>query len=50
MIRVSELKLPLDHAPEALPALIAPTLGIARTTSPRTPSTSAASMRARPIC
>lgn len=29
MIRVSELKLPLAHAPEALPALIASTLGIA---------------------
>ncbi|WP_399680012.1 NAD(P)/FAD-dependent oxidoreductase [Xenophilus sp.] len=29
MIRLSELKLPLDHAPEALPALIAQTLGIA---------------------
>lgn len=29
MIRVSELKLPLDHAPEALPALVASTLGIA---------------------
>ena len=29
MIRVSELKLPLDHAPEALPALAAGTLGIA---------------------
>jgi len=28
MIRLSELKLPLDHAPEALPALIAQTLGI----------------------
>ncbi|OUL99755.1 NAD(P)/FAD-dependent oxidoreductase [Variovorax sp. JS1663] len=29
MIRVSELKLPLDHPPEALPALIASTLGVA---------------------
>jgi uncharacterized FAD-dependent dehydrogenase len=29
MIRVSELKLPLDHADNALPALIAATLGIA---------------------
>lgn len=29
MIRLSELKLPLEHAPEALPALIAQTLGIA---------------------
>ena len=28
MIRLTELKLPLDHAPEALPALIAKTLGI----------------------
>jgi uncharacterized FAD-dependent dehydrogenase len=28
MIRLTELKLPLDHAPEALPALIAQTLGI----------------------
>ncbi|MDP3700679.1 MAG: FAD-dependent oxidoreductase [Hylemonella sp.] len=30
MIRLTELKLPLEHAPEALPALIAATLGIAR--------------------
>ncbi|MCZ8293185.1 MAG: FAD-dependent oxidoreductase [Hylemonella sp.] len=29
MIRLTELKLPLEHAPEALPALIARTLGIA---------------------
>ncbi len=29
MIRLTELKLPLEHAPEALPALIAKTLGIA---------------------
>ena len=29
MLRLSELKLPLDHAPEALPALIAQTLGLA---------------------
>jgi uncharacterized FAD-dependent dehydrogenase len=29
MIRLTELKLPLEHAPEALPALIAQTLGIA---------------------
>ena len=29
MLRLSELKLPLDHAPEALPALVASTLGIA---------------------
>ncbi|GAA4352653.1 NAD(P)/FAD-dependent oxidoreductase [Variovorax defluvii] len=29
MIRVSELKLPLDHSPEALPALTASTLGVA---------------------
>ncbi|RYF77352.1 MAG: FAD-dependent oxidoreductase, partial [Comamonadaceae bacterium] len=29
MIRLSELKLPLDHAAEALPALIAQTLGLA---------------------
>lgn len=29
MIRLSELKLPLDHAPEALPALVAQTLGVA---------------------
>ncbi|MBS0428028.1 MAG: FAD-dependent oxidoreductase [Proteobacteria bacterium] len=29
MIRISELKLPLDHAPDALPALIAQTLGVA---------------------
>ena len=29
MIRLSELKLLLDHAPEALPALVASTLGIA---------------------
>ncbi|SIR44578.1 NAD(P)/FAD-dependent oxidoreductase [Pseudacidovorax sp. RU35E] len=29
MIRLSELKLPLDPAPEALPALIAATLGVA---------------------
>ena len=28
MIRVSELKLPLDHPEDALPALIAATLGI----------------------
>ncbi len=28
MIRLTELKLPLEHAPEALPALIAKTLGI----------------------
>ncbi len=28
MIRLSELKLPLDHPPEALPALIAQTLGV----------------------
>ncbi len=28
-IRLSELKLPLEHAPEALPALIAQTLGVA---------------------
>ena len=28
MLRLTELKLPLDHAPEALPALIAKTLGI----------------------
>jgi uncharacterized protein len=28
MIRLTELKLPLEHAPEALPALIARTLGI----------------------
>ena len=28
MIRVSELKLPLDHPADALPALIAQTLGI----------------------
>ncbi|MFO6418833.1 NAD(P)/FAD-dependent oxidoreductase [Hylemonella sp. W303a] len=28
MIRLSELKLPLEHAPDALPALIARTLGI----------------------
>jgi len=28
MIRLSELKLPLDHAPEALPELIAAKLGI----------------------
>ena len=28
MIRLSELKLPLDHAPEALPALIAQTLAV----------------------
>jgi len=28
MIRLSELKLPLDHAPEALPALVAQTLGV----------------------
>lgn len=28
MLRISELKLPLDHAPEALPALIAATLGV----------------------
>ena len=30
MIRLTELKLPLDHADDALPALIAKTLGIAR--------------------
>ena len=30
MLRLTELKLPLDHAPEALPALIAKTLGITR--------------------
>ena len=29
MIRLTELKLPLEHAPEALPALICKTLGIA---------------------
>ncbi|WP_295959510.1 NAD(P)/FAD-dependent oxidoreductase [Rhodoferax sp.] len=29
MIRISELKLPLDHAEEALPALVAHTLGLA---------------------
>ena len=29
MIRISELKLPLDHAPEALPALVAQALGVA---------------------
>jgi len=29
MIRLTELKLPLEHAPEALPALIAKTLGVA---------------------
>ena len=29
MIRISELKLPLDHAEGALPALIAHTLGLA---------------------
>lgn len=29
MIRISELKLPLDHAPDALPALAAQTLGVA---------------------
>ena len=29
MIRLTELKLPLEHAPEALPALIVQTLGIA---------------------
>ena len=28
MLRLTELKLPLDHAPEALPALIAKTLGL----------------------
>ena len=28
MLRLTELKLPLDHAPEALPALIAQTLGV----------------------
>jgi hypothetical protein len=28
MIRLTELKLPLEHAPDALPALIAQTLGI----------------------
>jgi uncharacterized FAD-dependent dehydrogenase len=31
MIRLTELKLPLEHAPEALPALIAQTLGITLT-------------------
>ncbi|HQT54992.1 MAG TPA: hypothetical protein PKX06_16170, partial [Phenylobacterium sp.] len=29
MLRISELKLPLDHAPEALPAAIAARLGVA---------------------
>ncbi len=29
MIRITELKLPLDHAPDALPQLIASTIGIA---------------------
>ena len=29
MIRLTELKLPLEHGPEALPALICKTLGIA---------------------
>ena len=29
MIRLTELKLPLEHAPDALPALIAKTLGVA---------------------
>ena len=29
MIRLTELKLPLEHAPDALPALIAQTLGVA---------------------
>jgi uncharacterized protein len=28
MIRLTELKLPLDHSPDALPALIAQTLGL----------------------
>ncbi|RYG08837.1 MAG: FAD-dependent oxidoreductase, partial [Burkholderiales bacterium] len=30
MIRLTELKLPLDHPDDALPALIAQTLGITR--------------------